>query len=92
MGFIKMNHALDLFNELFYSTEIWGLLGVFLVVILIYFVSTKSKGIGALGWVMASLMAITYLEKGIIDAWFYNHAIILIFGGLFALIGGGKNK
>lgn len=87
-----MNDAIDWLNELFYGSEVWGLIGVFFFIAIIYFISTKSKAIGVLGWLIASLMAITYLEKGILDPWFYWHSIILVFGGLFALAGGINKK
>ena len=72
-------------NELFYSTEVWGYLGVFGMVFLAFIIAKKNKFAGVLWYIIMVIMGIDYLNL-ITDSGYYSlHAIILFFGGLVAL-------
>lgn len=72
-------------QELFYSTEVWGYLGVFGMIFLAFMISKKSKALGIIWWVIMIIMAIDYMNMIASTGYYSLHAILLFFGGLIAL-------
>ena len=72
-------------NELFYSTEVWGYLGVFGMIFLAFIIGRKNKFAGVIWYVIMIIMAIDYLGMITASGYYSLHAIFLIFGGLLAI-------
>lgn len=77
----------NILEELFLSTEIYGLLGVIGIVIIGYFLSEKDKFLGAFWFVLESLLAAYYYELvESTPAYWWNILILLVGGILFCLV------
>jgi len=77
---------INILQELFLSTEIWGYLGPFLLVYIGYLLSKKDRFLTILWFVVEMLFVATYLN--LVDATpiYWWHIFILMFGGLATCI------
>ena len=76
-----------LFEELFYSDELWGLLGPAALVTITYLATKKDKGLGVIWYLVSSLGAIVfYMPMSIEDPFFIWHIIIILFGGFMVFV------
>lgn len=81
-----MNHALDLFTEIFLSTEIWGYFGPLLLVWIGYEITKREKPLGVFYFIILMVMTFsTYMTNALFldNVW---KVLILIFGGLAVCI------
>ena len=72
------NEFYDLFNQLFYSTEVWGYLGVVLVVGFCCVVAWKVKFTGVLFALLMAIMGVDYLAKMTATGYYAMHFIICV--------------
>ena len=79
-----MNEALDLFNELFYSTEIWGFTGVIGLVLFGYWLTKQDKNLGLGYFVIILIMSLSYLP--LITTYYWHLGILLLGGMLVCLV------
>jgi hypothetical protein len=79
-----MNHALDLLNELFLSTELWGLLGPLAIVLFGAKLTKEDKNLGVMWYIVILFMTLfTYLP----DIVTYTvHTFIMLGGGALTCI------
>lgn len=81
-----MNHALDLFNEIFYSVEPWGYFGVILLLMIGMLIVREEKRYGVYWYIILLIICFnTYMT----NALFLDHVwkvFILIFGGFLICI------
>lgn len=89
------NEFFDLFNQLFYSTEVWTLLGV-MAIITICILIVKKEPLTFFALVIGQMyMMITYFDHVTTEGFFVVHIILLMFGsGFTALLGvmGARQK
>ena len=76
----------NILEELFYSTEIWGYGGVLLIILIGYLAMKKDKNIGLMYSVIVAIAGVTYFEKFLVDPAYIWHAVIVIFGWLFICV------
>ncbi len=81
---------LDLFTQLFYSTEAWGYLGVILIVVIPSLsLAAKIK----YSWIFLTLFqiltVINYVNAGTSYTW---HIVILVFSAVFTVVVGNKSQ
>ena len=70
------------FEELFYSTELWGLLGPATLVTITYLATKKDKGLGLIWYLVSTLGAVLfYMPMALENAFFNWHIIFIVFGG-----------
>lgn len=75
----------DLFNQLFYSTDVWGFLGIAVVLGIFLLLVTKIKGSFVIFCPILMLMAVDYLQRADVTPHFVWHFIISVIG-LFMLL------
>jgi len=81
-----MIQDVNLLEELFYSSSVWGYLGPVAFVTIGYFVAKKNEALGLLWYVVCLLMSATYIGLlGITPNYIWN-VLILVFGGGVACI------
>lgn len=81
----------NILQELFLSTEMWGLLGPAIMVTVTYLLGKKSPSLGVIWWVVSSLMAVYYYVPLALSTGEYNwHIVILILGGFLAVLGSNR--
>lgn len=79
------------FDELFYSTEIWGYVGPLALVILGFVISAKNRVMGVFYYVILVIMVFT----GYLNLDFVAHAwkvLIILVGGLAACLSPSANR
>lgn len=75
------------FNEIFYSTEAWGLLGPAMLVTITYLAMKKDRGLGVIWYMVSILITVNfYFEMSLTEAYFIWHIIIIILGGFIAIL------
>ena len=73
---------INLFEELFYSVEIWGLLGPAVLITITYLATKKDHGLGLIWYLISTLGAFMfYMPMSIDNAFFTWHLLIIVFGG-----------
>lgn len=77
---------INILEELFLSTEMWGYLGPIAMVMIGYYVARRDRILGVLWFVFECLFIAHYLS--LVDATpaYWWHTIILLFGGLLTCI------
>jgi len=78
----------DLFNQLFYSTDVWGYLGIALVVSFFFLVSYKVKEAFPFFVLIMIFMSVDYLDKMLATGYFAWHFVILAFSSIFMVVTG----
>lgn len=78
----------NIFELLFYSTEIWGYLGVLGVVVFSLAISYKVKGAAAFFFIVLTLMAIDYFARITAGGSYVWHIVILMFGAIMTILAG----
>ena len=71
------------FEELFYSKEMWGYLGPFLLIFIGYKVTKEDKNLGLLWFIVMIFMSFYYMQH-ITD--YSIHFFITIFGGVITCV------
>lgn len=79
------NEFFDLFNQLFYSTEVWGYLGIALVLGFFLVVAAKVKFAGIPFTFIMVIMGLDYLAKMTATGYYVLHFIICIFGAILMM-------
>lgn len=69
---------LNLFEELFLSSEMWGYFGVLAIVILGYFVINREKGLAIFFIIVDSLLIANYLAIASYELYFWQVIILLL--------------
>ena len=75
-----MMQDINIFEELFHSTELWGYFGPLGLVILGYFLTKKEKPLGIFMLIVDSLVIWTYLDLVDVTSAYWWHIIILVLG------------
>jgi hypothetical protein len=81
-----MLQDVNLFYELFLSTEMWGYLGPFLVVYIGYLLAKKDLFLTVLWFVVECLLVANYLTLVAETPGYWWHIFILMLGGLFTCL------
>lgn len=77
----------NVFEQIFYSTEVWGYIGPVALVVFGYIVSKKDKALGGLYFAtVCMLVSLAYFNKFMTTPAYIWHALIVLFGGLFTCI------
>jgi len=71
---------INIFNELFLSTEIWGYFGPVALVVIGYLLVQKDKPLGIFMIIVDSLIAYHYLTLVDATPGYWWHSIIMILG------------
>lgn len=85
---VLANEFYDLFNQLFYSTELWGYLGVLGVTALCLIVIYQVKEVAPFGFIVLTLMGIDYIGRQVAGGYYIWHAVIALVGGVMCVIVG----
>ena len=70
---------INLFEQLFLTTEMWGLFGPLALVVAGFFITQKEKGLGILFIIVDSIIVYQYLALPNYELYLW-HVIILILG------------
>ena len=70
---------INLFEQLFLTTEMWGLFGPLALVVAGFFITQKEKGLGILFIIVNSIIVYQYLQIANYELYLW-HVIILILG------------
>jgi len=82
-----MLQDVNLLHELFYSLEMYSLLGPLLIVTAVYLINKKAKGLGVVWWLAASVVfAGEYMTLINDNGWYMWHLTILLLGGTIAIL------
>ena len=76
----------DLFEQLFYSQEVWSYLGIFGMIVLCLIVSYKVKFAFPFSVIILSLMGVTYFDQLTAGGFFAWHIILLFAGSFFCVL------
>lgn len=82
------NEFYDLFNQLFYSEEVWGYMGVIGIAVLALIVTAKEPKAFPFLVMLQALMMITYFDHIAAGGYFVWHIIILLIGAFMTGIVG----
>lgn len=82
------NEFYDLFYQLFYSTDVWGYLGIVAVVMLAVMSVRERKELTPLGFLLCGYMGVDYLMRVTETGTYVLHGIIGLFGAIFIAIMG----
>jgi len=74
------NEFIDLFQQLFYSTEVWGYLGIGITIAFFMVVTYKVKYCFAPFLVILLVMSLEYLDRIASNGYFALHFVITIIG------------
>lgn len=77
---------INIFQELFLSTEIWGYLGPFAIVAGGLILANKDRGLAVLAFILDCLCAAQYATLLEATPDYYWHFIFLLLGGILTLI------
>jgi len=75
----------DLFNQLFYSTEVWSYLGILAVVVVCLLFSHKVKGAFAFCFLGLMLMGVMYFDQVTAGGFFTWHVLIALLGAVMCI-------
>ena len=70
---------INIFEQLFLTTEMWGLFGPLALIVAGFFITQKEKGLGILFIVVNSIIVYQYLQLVNYELYLW-HVIILILG------------
>ena len=70
---------INIFEQLFLTTEIWGIFGPLTLVVAGFFITQKEKGLGILFIIVDSIIVYQYLQLVNYELYLW-HVIILILG------------
>jgi hypothetical protein len=76
----------NLFQELFMTTTMWGYLGPMFLVIAGYVLSKRDRLLGILWFVMECLFIAQYAGLAVAEPRYYWHLFIVLFGGLMTCV------
>lgn len=77
---------INIFQELFMSTEVWGYLGPLALVVAGLFFVKKERVLFIFFFLIDALFAYNYLQLISTDGLYIWHSIIMLFGALFTLV------
>ena len=78
---------INIFEELFYSTELWGFFGPALLVTITLLATKKDKGIGFIWYLVSCLGAFMfYMPMTLDNPLFKWHLLIIVFGGFLSFV------
>ena len=77
---------INLFDELFLTTQMWGYLGPMALIVIGAFLIKKDLALGILWFVIECLFISNYLTLVSAEPNYWWHIFLLLFGGLFTLI------
>jgi len=83
---MMMMQEINILEELFLSTEIWGYLGPWALVLAGYYIAKEDKYLGVFMFIIDSLVAAQYYMLVEATPAYWWHIIILMFGGIFFCI------
>lgn len=84
------NEFYDLFNQLFYSTDVWGYLGIGFVITVALLLSYKYHLVTPIAVVIQVLMIVSYLNLSVLT--YQYHVILLFFGCIMTSLAGVYEK
>ena len=85
------NEFYDLFNQLFYSTEIWGYLGLAFVIGFLFVILYKIKEFTPISFLILCFMGLHYIDIMQGGGYYIWHSVIAFSGAILTvLIGVGK--
>jgi len=70
---------INIFEQLFLTTEMWGLFGPLALIVAGFFITQKEKGLGILFIIVDSIIVYQYLQLVNYELYLW-HVIILILG------------
>ena len=76
------NEFYDFFNQLFYSQEVWGYLGVIFTLIIGLVVCSKIREAAVIFVPIYSIMALDYAAKISVTGYFAWHFILMVLGAI----------
>lgn len=76
----------NIFNELFLSTEMWGYLGPMLMVIVGYYLAKREAWLGVFWFIVECLFVSVYLDLVDVTPQYWWNVMILLLGGLFSCV------
>lgn len=82
------NEFLDLFEQLFYSTEVWGFIGIAGIIAFFFLVTYKVKYVFPFFVLILAFMGVQYVGMVAETAFYIWHFIFLIVGALFLMVFG----
>ena len=68
----------DLFNQLFYSEEIWGYLGLTLLIGFLFVVGYKIKAFNFVSFLILALMGLHYFSLQLAGGYYIWHGLIAL--------------
>lgn len=74
---------INILEELFLSTEIYGYIGPFLLVLAGYYLSEKDKYLGIFMFILDCLFVAQYLELVAVTPFYWWHIMIILLGAIF---------
>jgi len=77
---------INIFSELFLSTEMWGYFGPLGLIVIGYFLAKKQKTIGVIWFLVECLCAAQYFDLLEATPEYWWQIIILLLGGALVLV------
>lgn len=77
---------INLFEELFLSTDMWGYFGPIALIAFGLFLTKKERSLGVLMFLLDCLCVYQYSLLLVGEPAYYWHMLILLFGGILTLI------
>jgi hypothetical protein len=77
---------INLFEELFMTTTMWGYLGPMFLVVIGYLLAKKDRNLGVLWFIMECLFIGQYAALAVTTPQYWWHFFILLFGGLMTCV------
>jgi len=79
--------TVNLFNELFLSTEIWGYFGSFILVAVGFYIAKKDRMLAVLWFIIECLAVVYYYDLfTTTDSFYVWHFFIVLMGAVLILI------
>lgn len=76
----------NILEELFLSTDIWGYLGPFIIVLIGYVLVRKDAVLGVIWFIVECLFIAQYIPLAAVTPFYYWHIFIISVGGVLTLV------